>query len=81
MTSAELEAMKAAFAAKGGSVTQVAAGEGLNLTGRDWYVAARAPQSERYSAEQASEQYMERVREAAHVGGRSAAIEAMQGRR
>jgi hypothetical protein len=33
----DLEAMKAAFLAKGGTVSKVAEGEGLNLSPREWH--------------------------------------------
>lgn len=38
--------MKAAFAAKGGKVQQVAEGEGLGLTTRDWGQVVRTPRAE-----------------------------------
>lgn len=39
----DLEAMKAAYLAKGGKVTQVAEGEGAGLTDADWREALRTP--------------------------------------
>jgi hypothetical protein len=60
-----LDAMKAEFAARGGKVTVAQEGE----TGRCEY------------DERAHERYAESVREAAHAGGRRAALEALQGDR
>lgn len=42
----DLEAMKAQFAAKGGKVQQIAEGEGLGLTARDWGQVVRTPRAE-----------------------------------
>jgi hypothetical protein len=68
----------AAFLAKGGNVQRVAEGETNGMDRRDWRAATRGePIRQRFTEEQLAEQRMERVREAYHVGGRSAALEAL----
>lgn len=62
----DLEAMKAAFLARGGAVTVAPAGVAYGVDAE-----ARAMR-----AEHEAERHAERVREAYHVGGRSAAMDA-----
>ncbi len=72
----------AAFLAKGGQVSTIqpapAYGVDPNID-RERRAAERAQRMVE-NAEHASERYMENVREAYHVGGRGAAVEAMNGR-
>lgn len=83
MTQAELDAMKAAFAAKGGTVTQAGEGVAFGVNAEaDKLKRKQAREARRFEQiEHASENYVQRVREAAHVGGRRAALEVLQGER
>lgn len=82
MTSIDLEAMKAAFLAKGGAVERVPEGRAYGIDPEADKADRKARrQFERDvldGMEQASERRMEMVRDAAHIGGRSAAIDAMR---
>ena len=76
----DLEAMKAAFLAKGGAVkvapVGIASGVDKDV---DKAKRAEARAAARYErTEQEAEQFAESVREAYHTGGRHAAIDAMQ---
>lgn len=70
MTNQELEAMKAAFLARGGAVQVAVEGEGAGLTNADWREAMRTPGrfdakrlGSAIDAEHESENYMQRMRE------------------
>ena len=68
----------AAFLAKGGKIQTVAQGEGMGLTDHQWYrKGTDAGLTSTVSREQASEQRMEQVREAAHMGGVAAVNEVL----
>lgn len=68
----------AAFLAKGGKIQTVAQGEGMGLTDRQWYrKGTDAGLTSTVSREQASEQRMEQVREAALMGGTAAVNEVL----
>lgn len=71
----------AAFLAKGGKVQALPEDATNGMTGRDWYQAARAPNAAEpeYTEEQRAEQFMERVREGFHTGGREGAMRAYNG--
>lgn len=60
----DLEAMKAAFLAKGGTVSKVAEGEGLGLSNYAWNKRMQdQPVVREYSDVQMAEQRVERLRE------------------
>lgn len=64
----DLEAMKAAFLAKGGKITRVAEGEGAGLTNADWRQALRTPgrfDARRLGEQIADEDEQERLAEQA----------------
>ncbi len=65
----------AAYLAKGGKVKRVAEDASNGMTARDWYLAARGDLQTAESDEQIAEREAERVREAYHVGGRTAALD------
>lgn len=81
----DLEAMKAAFLAKGGKVQTIAEGETNGMTPRDWRKAVQNPgymhiktDADAYAQiERDAENYMQRVRDAAHMGGRAGALDAL----
>lgn len=75
----DLEALKAAFLAKGGAVTVAPAGLAYGVDPEADKAKRRAERERReYEAiEHAAERRMERVREAYHVGGRRAAQDAL----
>lgn len=77
----DIEAMKAAFLAKGGAVQVAAEGVAYGVD-KDADRAKRAVERDRreYEAiERAAERRAENVREAYHVGGSAARDEAMRG--
>lgn len=84
MTKDEIEAMKAAFLAKGGQVERVPEQQ-PSYTDAEWAKIVRTQHHgvpvNRPTPEQQAERRMEQVREANHTGGRKAAIEALQGER
>lgn len=64
----DLEALKAAFLAKGGAVQSIPEGAGAGLTASDWREAMQTPgrfdaRNLGRSIEQESEEYMQRMRE------------------
>lgn len=62
----DLEAMKAAYLAKGGTVTVVAEGEGAGISNRDWRAMVRGDVPARMSEDEregAALYEMQRVRE------------------
>lgn len=70
----------AQFLAKGGKVTSLPIGATNGMTSRDWKDATSdrgISPANRYTEEQRSEQFMEEVREARHMGGIAAANEVM----
>jgi cell division septum initiation protein DivIVA len=80
MTPEELDRLKAAFAAKGGTVETVAPANayGLNAAADK---AKRRAEREAADIERNAERHAEDVREGYHAGGRRGAMEAMNGRR
>lgn len=79
MSTDELEAMKAAFIAKGGAVTSAAPGIAYGIDA-EADKAKRLAERERrddMEAERRAERYAETMREAYHVGGRQAVDEAL----
>lgn len=80
MTSAEIEAAKAAFLAKGGQVTTACPGQAYGVDpAADKAKRFEASQPRAYD-ESAYERQAESIREAYHTGGRNAAIDAMNDR-
>lgn len=80
MDARELAELKAAFLAKGGAVTQAAPGIAYGVDA-EADKAKREAERDRLEAErslQECERHAERVREAYHMGGRSAAMDALQ---
>lgn len=83
MTRSDIESLKAAFLARGGAVTVAPVGVAYGVdaaTDKVKRVESRY-QREEQGAERKAERKAESVREAYHVGGRRAAIEALQGER
>lgn len=78
----DLEAMKAAFLAKGGLVQTAAAGIAYGVDPNEDRAKRGAEREARQyaQAEHAAERHAEMVREVAHVAGRSAAVAALNGR-
>ncbi len=79
---AALEAQMAAFRAKGGQVTELPVSATNGMRHKDWKAATRGESfPAHWTAEQEAEQFAERVRDAGMIGGRSAAVDEMNGRR
>jgi hypothetical protein len=77
MTSQEIEAAKAAFLAKGGQVTQATAGTAYGVDPEHDKRTRAENRNGPLDWEQRHERWVEGVREAHHMGGRRAALEAM----
>jgi hypothetical protein len=80
-----MDKLMSEFLAKGGKVSKIAAGKTThNMTNADWRRQTRLTKTERGmrsptadELEMMAERKHEQVREAAHMGGRDAAIEAL----
>jgi hypothetical protein len=76
----ELEALKGAFLAKGGQITQAPAAPAYGVDPEADRIRREAERDRLEAARslRECERHAERVREAYHVGGRTAALNAMQ---